>query len=196
MFQRKNPLTFLQSTREALWPSMGWLRTLRYMMCRILRLSDSPYRIAGGMAMGASISFTPIVGTHILQAFLFSFFIRTNYFAAMIGTVVGNPWTFPFMWYVSYQLGVAIFALFGMPVALDLPEGLTLWQSVDMALHQPLDLFLPWMVGGYMLAALTWPVFFVVFFILVQRIKHMQRRRRLKSLHNAAVEVTGQNARP
>ena len=196
MFQRKNPLTFLQSTREALWPSMGWLRTLRYMACRIIRLSDTPYRIAGGMAMGASISFTPIVGTHILQAFAFSFCIRANYFAALVGTIIGNPWTFPFMWYLSYKLGVAVFSLFGMSVALNLPDGITLWQSVDMALHQPLALFVPWVVGGYMLAALTWPVFFVVFFIAVKRIKNIQRRRRLKSLHKAAVEVTGQNAQP
>jgi len=195
MFQRKNPLTFLQSARESLWPSMGWLRTVRYMACRIIRLSDTPYRIAGGMAIGASLSFTPIVGTHILQALAVSFFIRANYFAALVGTIIGNPWTFPFMWYLSYKLGVAVFSQFGFTVALDLPEGITLWQSVDMALHQPFALFVPWVVGGYMLAALTWPVFFVVFFIAVKRIKDLQRRRRLKSLHKAAVEVTGQNAR-
>ena len=74
MFQRKSPLTFLQSMRETVWPSMGWIRTAKYMVHRVLRLSDSPYRIAGGMAAGASISFTPIIGTHIVQAFILSFF--------------------------------------------------------------------------------------------------------------------------
>lgn len=192
MFQRRDPLSALQSVREAIWPSMGWVRTLKYMLFRILRLSDTPYRIAGGMAMGASISFTPIIGTHILQAFALSFVIRANYFASLVGTVIGNPWTFPFMWYLSYKLGVMIFALFGMTVALNLPEGITIMQSIEMALNNPLDLFLPWMVGGYVLAALTWPLFFIIFLVLVKRLKKFQKQRRLSRIHKVAQEVTGQ----
>lgn len=194
MFKRKTPLTVMQTIREALWPSMGWLRTLKYYVFRILRLSDSPYRIAGGMAMGASISFTPIVGTHILQAFALSFIIRANYFASMVGTVIGNPWTFPFMWFLSYQLGVFIFSMFGMNVALNMPEGLSLAQSLEMVANNPLDLFLPWMVGGYILAALTWPVFFVLFLFMVRKIKDYQKKRRIQKIHKVAQEVTGQQS--
>jgi hypothetical protein len=193
MFQRKSPLTFLQSMRETVWPSMGWIRTAKYMVHRVLRLSDSPYRIAGGMAAGASISITPIIGTHIVQAFILSFCLRANYFASLVGTVIGNPWTFPFMWWLSYHLGVATFSLFGLHVALDMPEGLTVMESVNMALHNPMDLFLPWLVGGYMLAALTWPVFFVVFLFLVRHLKQFQKKRQVKTIHKVARQLTGQD---
>lgn len=192
MFQRKSPLTLLQSMRETVWPSMGWGRTVKYVTHRILRLSDSSYRIAGGMATGASISFTPIVGTHIFQAFILTFCLRANYFASAVGTIIGNPWTFPFMWWLSYHVGVALFSLFGLHVALDMPDGISFTESVTMALHNPMDLFLPWLVGGYLLAALTWPVFFLVFFVLVRRLKTFQKMRRIKTLHKIALEITGQ----
>lgn len=192
MFQRRTPLTFLQNLRQSLWPSMGWTRTLRYYMHRVVRLADTPYRIAGGMAIGASISFTPVVGTHIIQAFIISFVIRTNYLASLIGTIIGNPLTFSFMWYLSYKLGVLVFAWMGMPVALDLPEGITFSQAMYMILNKPFDLILPWMVGGYILAVLTWPLFYVLFFILVKNLKAYQHQRRLKAVHNIACEVTGQ----
>ena len=98
------------------------------------------------------------------------------------------------MWYASYKLGVLIFALFGMEVAVNLPDGITFWVAVDMALHQPFELFVPWMVGGYVLAALTWPVFFVVFLILIKRLKYFQHIRRLKRVHKVAKEITGQDS--
>jgi uncharacterized protein (DUF2062 family) len=173
---------------------MGWVRVIKYMLRRILRLSDSPPRIARGMALGASLSFSPIIGTHILQALAVSYVMRANYLGAAIGTIIGNPWTFPFMWYASYKLGVLIFTFFGMEVALSLPEGITFWVAVDMALHQPFELFVPWMVGGYVLAALTWPVFFVVFLILIKRLKYFQQMRRLKRVHKVAKEITGQDS--
>jgi uncharacterized protein (DUF2062 family) len=194
MFQRRRPLTPRQNLRELLWPSMGWGRVIKYMLRRIMRLSDSPARIARGLALGGSLSFSPIVGTHILQALAVSYVMRANYLGAAIGTIIGNPWTFPFMWYASYKLGVLIFALFGMEVAVNLPEGITFWVAVDMALHQPFELFVPWMVGGYVLAALTWPVFFVVFLILIKRLKYFQHIRRLKRVHKVAKEITGQDS--
>ena len=34
-----------------------------------------------------------------------AFVVRGNYLAAAIGTAVGNPWTFPFIWAGTYRLG-------------------------------------------------------------------------------------------
>ena len=42
---------------------------------------------------------------HTLLSVLLSFLLRGNYLAAVVGTLVGNPWTFPVIWVMTYQLG-------------------------------------------------------------------------------------------
>ena len=39
---------------------------------------------------------------HILLAMLLALLIRGNLIASGIGTVVGNPWTFPLIWFVGH----------------------------------------------------------------------------------------------
>ena len=94
---------------------MGWERTLAYWIHRIRRLPGSVYSISAGIAFGASISFTPFVGLHLVLAGLLAWIFRANLLASAIGTLVGNPWTFPFIWLWIYQLGVWM----GMPGVTD-----------------------------------------------------------------------------
>lgn len=78
------------------------------MLHRLKRLPGSPHSIAAGFASGAAVSFTPFLGFHFLLGFVVAFFTRGNYVAAAVGTVVGNPWTFPFIFAWTYHLGRAI----------------------------------------------------------------------------------------
>ena len=85
-----------------------------YVVKRITRLSGTPHSIAAGAACGVAVSFTPFLGFHVISAFLLCLVVRGNYLAAAIGTLVGNPWTLPFLLLASYQLG---HALLGGPAA-------------------------------------------------------------------------------
>jgi uncharacterized protein (DUF2062 family) len=76
-----------------------------YVFKRVTRLSGTPHNIAAGVSCGVAISFTPFIGFHLLGAFLLSLLVRGNYLAAAVGTLVGNPWTFPFIWITTYKLG-------------------------------------------------------------------------------------------
>ena len=89
MFQRRNPRTILQNLKELFWPSMGWVRAFQYTKHRVIRLSDSTHNIALGLAIGAAISFTPILGTHFIQAGFIAYVVRCNFIAALIGTFIG-----------------------------------------------------------------------------------------------------------
>lgn len=51
------------------------------------------------------ISFTPFVGLHILLGCLLALIVRGNFLAVVVGTLTGNPWTFPFIWLAGYELG-------------------------------------------------------------------------------------------
>ena len=74
-------------------------------MFRLARLPGSAYSIAAGFACGAAMSFTPFVGLHFVLAGILAWTIRANIIASAIGTAVGNPWTFPFIWTWLYQTG-------------------------------------------------------------------------------------------
>lgn len=108
MFKRRIPLAPIQKLREWLWPRRGWFRAGMYVMHRLSRLPGSGYSIACGFAFGAAISFTPFVGLHIVLASALAWLFGGNVLAALVGTMIGNPWTFPFIWLGLYKLGNVI----------------------------------------------------------------------------------------
>ena len=81
------------------------MRSGKYFIKRVLRLSGSPYVIASGVAAGVFTSFTPFLGFHFLISWAIAFAIGGNLLAAAIGTGVGNPITFPFIWGATYTTG-------------------------------------------------------------------------------------------
>ena len=106
VFRRRMPLPLAARVRELIWPSMGYRRAVSYMRWRVIRLPGSAYAIAGGFAWGAAISFTPFIGAHFVLSALLAWATRCNILAAILGTAVGNPWTFPFIWALIYRTGM------------------------------------------------------------------------------------------
>ncbi len=105
MFRRRNKETLGKKIKGFLWPSIGWQRLGRYFALRLQRMPGTPYSIASGFACGVAISFTPFVGFHCALAALFAWGIRSSIIAALIGTLIGNPWTFPFIWWGILKAG-------------------------------------------------------------------------------------------
>ncbi len=180
------------------WPTMGWVRAAKYIKYRVIRLSDSNHKIAYGLALGTAISFTPLVGTHFIQVGVLAYLLRANLIAALIGTFAGNPWTFPFMWWAAISFGSYLFGLFGLPSSTALPEHINLTVIWELIKHEPLRIFMPWAVGGYLLGILTIPITYPIYFNIVKGAKiarHKARLRRMqKKMHKTAKEITGQRA--
>ena len=105
MFNRRNKLGFGSKVIGFFWPSAGFRRTGKYLLHRLSRLPGTPYTLAGGFACGAAASFTPFVGLHFILAGIIAWITRADILASAIGTAVGNPWTFPFIWVWIYNLG-------------------------------------------------------------------------------------------
>ena len=113
MFDRRNKLDACQRVISFLWPAMGWRRTSHYFKHRLGRIPGSPYEIAAGFACGAAISFSPLVGLHFILGAIWAWLIRANIISSAIGTALGNPWTFPFIWIWIYQCGLWLGAGYG-----------------------------------------------------------------------------------
>src|SRR5690625_493920 len=105
VFGRRKPQSLLSRLRALLWPRRGFRQSARYIAHRLSRLPSTPYRIAAGFACGAAVSFTPLIGFHFLSAALLALVVRGNLIASALGTVVGNPWTFPFIWAWTFAFG-------------------------------------------------------------------------------------------
>jgi len=105
MFDRRIPRTLLTKLREVIWPRMGWRRALVYYWRRLQRVPGTPESIAAGFACGAAASMMPLMGLHFILAALFALALRSSIIASAFGTIVGNPWTFPFIWLGTYKLG-------------------------------------------------------------------------------------------
>jgi uncharacterized protein len=108
VFRRRHPVPLRERLSRWLWPHIGWRRTGAYLLKRTVRLSGTPHSIAAGVACGAAISFTPFIGFHLLGTLLLVWLVRGNYLAGAIGTLIGNPWTFPFIWVATYKLGLVL----------------------------------------------------------------------------------------
>lgn len=155
---------------------MGLRRAGTYFFHRLVRLSDSTHKIAAGLAIGVSISFSPIMGTHFIQSVLLCLIMRANIFAAFIGTAAGNPWTLPFIWWVSYKTGKEIAEVFGWQ-AKPLPDSeIGLAALREMIVHQPMDLIVPWMVGGYVIALLVYLPCYFLFYGLVEGARRTRQK--------------------
>ncbi len=105
MFRRRQPLNILSKLRGFVYPRMGISRTLRYYRYRAVRLPGTPANIATGLACGAAVSFTPFIGLHFFLAFVMAWILGGNLLAAAIGTIVGNPLTFFFIWLLVFKTG-------------------------------------------------------------------------------------------
>ncbi|TYC63520.1 DUF2062 domain-containing protein [Rhodobacterales bacterium] len=105
LFRRRNKPTRVERMRVAVWPRHSWSRSTRYFGKRVLRLTATPHAIAIGFAAGASASCTPLVGFHFLTALALAYIVRGNLIASALGTSVGNPLTFPFIWALTFKIG-------------------------------------------------------------------------------------------
>ena len=175
MFKRRAQRSYWDRARGIVWPQSGWRRAFVYMTHRIKRLPGTPQSIAAGVACGVAASFTPLIGFHFILAALVAWMTGGNIIASAIGTAVGNPWTFPFIWIGIYRLGALIL---GWDVSETLPEGLTLAYMVD----NPSAVLVPMSVGAVPAALVAWTVTYWPVLSIVTKYHELRRRRMAKRL--------------
>lgn len=122
------------------------LRILRIIKLKVYRIRDFPESVAIGLSWGVAVSFTPLLGFHLIICYLGTWLMRGNLIAATVGTIVGNPWTFPFFFYTDYKIG-----LFFFQKPLDNYEF-----KVQFFIENFGNLFYPTLLGSLPIAFLTW----------------------------------------
>lgn len=179
----KKKQSFWEKVQNLIWPKMELRRAWRFLVLRIARLSASPHAVALGFAAGAFASFTPFVGFHFFLAVLLAFLLRASILASAIGTVVGNPVTFPLIWLAAYNIGVATLGrttktellLAHPPNSEDIVSGgflsqaSLLWRSIE-------PVFLPLLIGGIPLGLVCAALCYWLVRMSVEQFKTRRRR--------------------
>ena len=105
LFKSRQRPTLLERGRLLAWPRRSFARSALYIAKRLYRLRASPHKIAIGCAVGVFASVTPFVGMQMMMAGAVTFILRGSIAAAMLGTLFGNPLSWPLIWGATYTLG-------------------------------------------------------------------------------------------
>ena len=105
LFTSRRVPGFIERLRLALWPKRSWSRSGRYILLRLKRLPSSPHRIALGCAAGVFAVFTPFLGVQLILAGMLALVLRGSVFASFLASFVGNPLTYPIIWFATFNLG-------------------------------------------------------------------------------------------
>lgn len=105
LFKRKKAASLGERVRLALWPRRGWSRSARYSFLRLKRVPSSPHRVALGAAIGVFAVFTPFLGLQLVIAGVLAIVLRGSIVASFLSSFVGNPLTYPIIWFSTFNLG-------------------------------------------------------------------------------------------
>jgi len=185
VFKRKYKKSWLAHGCDFIWPRMGWRRSLQYLKLRLIRMPHSARDLAMGLASGCAVSWTPTWGLQLVQCYIFSKIFKANFPAALIGSAFGNPWTFPILIFISYTVGDWF-----MNVT-NLYDFFT-WKGVNSPELAERGLaasaFIPTLIGGYIMAVVTFPLFYYPFYYMIvgarkAQMSAQQRVRNFKEKH-------------
>lgn len=174
VFKRRKQRTVLQSVREFFWPRAGYRRAATYLWHRLSRMQASPHAIAIGFACGAFVSFTPLIGLHFVLAGLAAWLLRGHILSALLGTAVGNPITFPFIWAWIYESGSFIL---GREATQKVVETENFTEIISSGMDKIVEVFLPMLVGGIPTGIAAGIVLYFPVKIGVDRYQHARRTR-------------------
>ena len=186
IFKRRDRPGLLSRVIEVLRPRKSWRRGFAYVGKRVQRLPDTPHRIAIGFACGALASFTPFFTLHIVIAVALAALVRGNFIAAALGTVVGNPITFPAIAGSALWLGGWMTGAGEAVAGFDMSR---VFADFDVFLDV---VFLPYLIGGLAPGVVTAAA---CYWALRPVVAAYQKRRRAKLMAAARTRVHERLAR-
>ncbi len=83
-------------------------RIFKLIYLKVIRINDSPEKIAKSFALGVFIGIFPTFGIGGILALILAKILKLNYIASVLGTFIMNYFTSPIFWSLSYFLGSLI----------------------------------------------------------------------------------------
>ena len=152
-------------------PGTRWTRRFRLLYLRILRLRGEPEEVAGGMAIGVAIGFTPTIPLHLVLGVFIAFLLGKSKLAAALGGQVANPFFLPFIYILDYRVGQAITGASG-------PSLVSADFSASYVLNLGWEIYYPLLAGGIVVGSLA----VIPTYLMTKKIVLLYRERRRRRL--------------
>lgn len=81
-------------------------RIIRFLYIKLLRINDSPQKIALGFALGVFLGIIP--GTGVLASFFLAYLCRVNRASAVLGSLLTNTWLSFLTFIIAIKLGSSL----------------------------------------------------------------------------------------
>ena len=138
--------------------SINLKRASLFYFLKLVRVKDSQDKLAIGFACGSMVSFSPFIGFHFLLAVIFAYIFRGNIVASLIGTFIGNPFTFPFIWIFIYKVGNIFFKN---------DQKFSLELTFQSLFDQGYDILIPMLIGSLIVSIPIWLIsYYTVKFLI------------------------------
>ena len=154
-----------QSNRFKNLISINLKRATLFYFLKLIRVKDSKDKLALGFSCGSMVSFTPFIGFHFLLAVFFAYLLRGNIVASLIGTFVGNPFTFPFIWIFIYKVGNVFFKN---------DNNFSLEFTFQSLFDKGYDILIPMLIGSLIVSI---PVWFISYFTVKFLMSSFKKRK-------------------
>lgn len=166
-------VTWQQRWREFVWPSMGLRAWLKWLKLTLMRQAHQPHEVALGFAVGVWAVFFPVLGTHMILSIAVCWLLGGSVLAAVAGNWIGNPWTYPIIWWASHKLGVVVLHLNVMTRSnLHEVDPMRMWGHLERMFAHVLW---PMTVGGELIGV---PVAVVTYFVIFHSMKAWNKTRK------------------
>ncbi|WP_336279018.1 DUF2062 domain-containing protein [Bartonella sp. CB175] len=186
LFRRRKSIGFIKSIRLWLWPRRSFSRSFCYIRKRILRISATPHKVALGFAIGIFLACSPFLGVHIILAVFFSWVLRGNFAAAIIGTIFSNPLTFLFIVMADYKIGYLCLSFFSNVDEISLSQIRTVFDGLTLS-NMPLlfknawnSIMRPMIVGGTILGFICGGLSYIGVYRAIARFQQKRRQKIMK----------------
>ncbi|WP_332066081.1 DUF2062 domain-containing protein [Bartonella sp. CB189] len=189
LFRRLKSVGFINRMQLLLWPRCSFSRSFCYMRKRILRISATPHKVALGFAIGIFLACSPLLGVHMILAVFFSWVLRGNFAAAILGTIFSNPLTFLLIVMVDYKIGYLCLSFFSNVDEISLSQIRALFSSLTFS-NMPLlfrdtwnSIMRPMIVGGVILGAILSSLSYIGVYRAIARFQQKRRQKIMKKRH-------------
>ncbi|WP_208541094.1 MULTISPECIES: DUF2062 domain-containing protein [Bartonella] len=185
LFHHRKLVDFGERIRLWFWSR----RSFCYMRKRILRISETPHKVALGLAIGIFSACSPFFGLHIILALFFSWILRGNFTAAIIGTVFSNPLTFLPIVMIDYKIGYLFLSLFGNVGKISLSQIRTIFSNLTFSKVWVIfentwdSIMLPMILGGVLLGFVFGGLSYIGVYKAIGRFQQKRYQKMMQRVH-------------
>ena len=130
----------------------------------VIKLKESPHKIALAFSTGVFIGISPLLGLHTILGVTVAWLFRLNTFAIITGVYVMNPWTIVPIYAFSTWLGAKCLGLEQMIPEID-------WSNVTFSdiLSSLEHLLVPFLFGTFLMGSITSFISYIIIYRAIKR---------------------------